>query len=70
MLRGGLSWSRQKCAELTRSSPLRSILSSPRASRAGSVESDASQPDTPKKRVRYADEEDLPLESFKDASPE
>jgi hypothetical protein len=28
-----------------------------------------SAPGTPRKRVRYADEESLPLESFKDPSP-
>jgi len=49
---------------------MRSALASPRDSRAGSVESaEGSIPGTPRKRVRYADEESLPLESFKDPSP-
>lgn len=58
--------------QLMSSSPPRSVLASPRDSRAGSVESlgSGSMPGTPRKRVRYADEESLPLESFKDPSPE
>ncbi|ODO10328.1 hypothetical protein I350_02557 [Cryptococcus amylolentus CBS 6273] len=41
------------------------------ASEAGSVRSIGSAPSTPsRKRVRYADEESLPLEDFKDPSPQ